>query len=327
MKPGSVYEDCVSCDTLLEQKPDAVFEGCDTGITKIQTTGVIETTVVTTTPPPLEDDQCGNGKVMDGSSEECDDGNTQDGDGCTQECKIEPGWKCTSTNSSDTVMPCVKACGDGKVDKPSEECDDGNALDGDGCGRDCIITIGWACAEDIHGISRCRELPECANWKREWEKGEECDDGNFINGDGCSQFCTIEAGYACTNFSYKEDVCCATLDLCGNGKKDLCEKCDDGNRKSNDGCSSECVVEQMYQCRDGCNGPLCISESDCDEHLIGRRVQVIFNLHIMLFLCAIIYTMMTFIFLFFVRCLCFLVLYTDQKCRLSGLVGHRREGH
>jgi len=39
-------------------------------------------------PPPPPPPCCGNGKVETG--EECDDGNTTSGDGCSAECKIEP---------------------------------------------------------------------------------------------------------------------------------------------------------------------------------------------------------------------------------------------
>src|SRR5262245_1623991 len=62
---------------------------------------------------------CGNGVVDPG--EECDDGNTTGGDGCSSECTNEtPGAH----------------CGDGHID-PGEECDDGNPDDGDGCSSTC----------------------------------------------------------------------------------------------------------------------------------------------------------------------------------------------
>ena len=32
----------------------------------------------------------------------------------------------------------------------------------------------------------------------QYEDGEECDDGNNVNGDGCDQVCFIEPGYSCT---------------------------------------------------------------------------------------------------------------------------------
>lgn len=59
---------------------------------------------------------CGNG-VLDGG-EECDDGNPDPSDGCTNTCTI---------------------CGNGIVSAP-EQCDDGNLIAGDGCEADCRFT-------------------------------------------------------------------------------------------------------------------------------------------------------------------------------------------
>ena len=39
-----------------------------------------------------------------------------------------------ATTATTTCSPC---CGDGEVDLPEEECDDGNPVDGDGCSTDC----------------------------------------------------------------------------------------------------------------------------------------------------------------------------------------------
>ena len=72
---------------------------------------------VTCVAPPV----CGDGQQ--GPGEQCDDGNTQDGDGCSSTCQIEGG-------------PFV--CGDGHLD-PGEQCDDGNTQDGDGCSSQCQI--------------------------------------------------------------------------------------------------------------------------------------------------------------------------------------------
>ncbi len=61
---------------------------------------------------------CGNSIVEDG--EQCDDGNTQPGDGCSEECELED------------------ECGDADLDA-NEECDDGNTQGGDGCNASCEI--------------------------------------------------------------------------------------------------------------------------------------------------------------------------------------------
>jgi cysteine-rich repeat protein len=53
--------------------------------------------------------------------------------------------------------------------------------------------------------------------------GEDCDDGNNVDGDGCRGDCTLE--------------------ICGDGTLDLGEECDDGNVVGGDGCSSGCILE------------------------------------------------------------------------------------
>jgi cysteine-rich repeat protein len=95
---------------------------------------------------------CGNSAVETG--EQCDDGNTTDGDGCSADCQYEP------------------ACGNGNLE-PGEVCDDGNTADGDGCSSTCQI-----------------EAAICGN--NVVEAGESCDDGNTVNGDGCSSTCQVE---------------------------------------------------------------------------------------------------------------------------------------
>jgi fibro-slime domain-containing protein len=64
---------------------------------------------------------CGDGKLDGLFGEECDDGkNTGGYAGCDPDCTLGP------------------RCGDGKVDDPDENCDDGNAVGGDGCSAKCI---------------------------------------------------------------------------------------------------------------------------------------------------------------------------------------------
>jgi len=38
---------------------------------------------------------------------------------------------------------------------------------------------------------------------------DECDDGNTVNGDGCSDNCTIEAGFICFGGSF------TSVSICG----------------------------------------------------------------------------------------------------------------
>ncbi|PJE64255.1 MAG: hypothetical protein COU90_03720 [Candidatus Ryanbacteria bacterium CG10_big_fil_rev_8_21_14_0_10_43_42] len=96
--------------------------------------------------------KCGDA-ILD-PTEECDDGNTDPGDGCSTTCKLE-------------------FCGDGVItDVLGEECDDGGTLPGDGCSPTC--TLEPFCGDGVT------------------DAGEECDDGNNANGDGCSAVCELE---------------------------------------------------------------------------------------------------------------------------------------
>jgi cysteine-rich repeat protein len=100
---------------------------------------------------------CGDGELNSG--EECDDGNTANGDGCSADCTVE-----------------APDCGDGELD-PGEECDDGNNADGDGCSADCEVE------------------PFCGDGNL--DPGEECDDGNNVDGDGCEADCTLPGDIGC----------------------------------------------------------------------------------------------------------------------------------
>jgi cysteine-rich repeat protein len=74
---------------------------------------------------------CGDGVVEPG--EQCDDGNTVSGDGCSSTCQLEPP-PCGGGSGSGSGSGAV--CGDGIVEPP-EQCDDGNTVSGDGCSSTC----------------------------------------------------------------------------------------------------------------------------------------------------------------------------------------------
>ena len=77
-----------------------------------------------------------------------------------------------------------------------------------------------------HSVSRrftCVPPPFCGNGIR--ETGEQCDDGNSINNDGCTNNCR--------------------LPFCGDNIKQNGEQCDDGNNINGDGCSADCTTEDL----------------------------------------------------------------------------------
>ena len=122
----------------------------------------------------LDGASCGNGRLE--SQEECDDGNDQPGDGCTVDCRTEPGYVCPSSGGACRQV----VCGDGAIEG-DEECedDDISPTSDDGCSADCQIEEGFKCP--IVGAP-C-EAEVCGDL--EVEGAEQCDDGNTASGDGC----------------------------------------------------------------------------------------------------------------------------------------------
>ncbi len=80
--------------------------------------------------------------------------------------------------------------------------------------------------EQITGNPLPCEGPTCGDGVV--EAPEECDDGNMVDGDGCSSACLNEM----------------TVPMCGNGVVEPPdEECDDANNMDGDGCSSDCFIE------------------------------------------------------------------------------------
>ncbi|MDX9999768.1 MAG: kelch repeat-containing protein [Polyangia bacterium] len=99
---------------------------------------------------------CGNGRLEitpSGGGEQCDDGNLEDGDGCSSSCQLE-------------------TCGNG-VSDIGEECDYGHP--------DHLLDCSRACRWKV-----------CGNGIIDFDDGEHCDDGNLLSGDGCASDCTVE---------------------------------------------------------------------------------------------------------------------------------------
>eukprot|EP01097_Dermamoeba_algensis_P006576 TRINITY_DN4113_c0_g1_i1.p1 TRINITY_DN4113_c0_g1~~TRINITY_DN4113_c0_g1_i1.p1 ORF type:complete len:1103 (+),score=324.46 TRINITY_DN4113_c0_g1_i1:675-3983(+) len=101
------------------------------------------------------------------------------------------------------------------------------------------------------------------------EYNEECDDGNFYNGDGCSKFCKIEENWNCRATTGTFSLCAQ----CGDYVVNLDETCDDGNSQAGDGCDNFCQVETGWNC-DKIRGTLCepihgdglvVGSEQCDQ--------------------------------------------------------------
>ncbi|HTL34430.1 MAG TPA: DUF4215 domain-containing protein, partial [Kofleriaceae bacterium] len=168
---------------------------------------------------------CGNGTPDAG--EECDDGNTVDGDGCDTNCRssrcgngIVAGTEQCDDGNTNNADGCeanctLPVCGNNITD-PNEQCDDGNSIDGDLC-------------------ESCK-FPGCGNGVVSGT--EQCDDGNNTNGDGCQSNCTRVG--------------------CGNGIPEAGEACDDGNTTDGDGCDNNCTAT-------GCGNGIVTGSETCDD--------------------------------------------------------------
>ena len=224
------------------------------------------------TPP-----SCGNGIVTAG--EQCDDGNLINGDGCSAVCQIQcvtdaactDGDPCTTgdvcvggacrgtplvcndnnpcTNDSCSMNgQCVysnntAACTDG------DPCTTGDACFGGACraGTPLVCNDNNPCTSDScdgkSGACAHTVIPNCSFCGNNVLEGnEQCDDGNVINGDGCSAVCSVLPGFTCVG---TPSVCTT---VCGDGIPAGAETCDDGNLIDGDGCSDVCKISIYYTC-------------------------------------------------------------------------------
>lgn len=233
---------------------------------------------------------CGNGIIEEG--EECDDGNLMDGDGCSPECKVEPGWSCSGEPSV-----CVNLCGNNVLD-PGEQCD-GDLLGGNdcttipgnytggtlkcspaclfdttecilpGCGNG-ILDPGEECDHGEENSTTGECLPNCklatCGDGYVWEGVEECDDGNTSNNDSCLNNCKLATcgdGYVWTGV----------------------EECDDGALNSDttpNACRTDCtlprcgdgVVDSGEECDDGNN----IAGDGCSPDCKIEKLPVLYSI-------------------------------------------------
>ena len=134
-----------------------------------------------------------------------------------------------------------------------EACDDGDAADveqRDFCAADCVIVDG------------------CGNLRV--DDGEQCDDGNQVNTDACTNSCAdavcgdgiVGPNEECDDGNQdNSDACtngCANA-VCGDNIVGPGEECDDGNQNDADGCTNAC---RNAMCGDGIVGP----NEQCDDN-------------------------------------------------------------
>lgn len=231
--------------------------------------------------PVIANRPCGNNLVNPG--EECDDGNTDNGDGCNASCVLENadpvecsfGTDCVSGNCGNGICLCSSdaQCGAGSCTGGVCATEEGSSQTGGATGTQ----VARADEDDID-IRLVAAAAVCGNGIL--DEREECDDRNRRDEDGCSSTCLLEIGicgdgavqsllgeqcefsthnpslpYACKN-------CRFFSTSCGDGNIDLGEECDDGIQNSHSpdaNCRPDCsaprcgdgIIDSAEQCDDG----------------------------------------------------------------------------
>ena len=110
------------------------------------------------------------------------------------------------TNLTSGVALVCPSCGDGVLDVPTEVCDDGNDVDGDGCSSSCrAIEAGYDCDTTLGRTSVCYNTT-CGDGIR--VAGEDCDAGGNANETGCLADCSILSHFGCSsNEPYQASSC------------------------------------------------------------------------------------------------------------------------
>ena len=163
-----------------------------------------------------------------------------------------------------------------------EQCDDGNKIDNDSCDNNCqqpppppncgngVCNTGELCDTNVKcdtgaGLftpGECRiNCTYCGDGNL--DPGEECDDGNAINNDQCSNDCNyVPISPNCGNNLcdpnescdlntrcigggiFTPGECRVDCTYCGDGiiQSMLGEVCDDGNTNNEDSCNNDCQV-------------------------------------------------------------------------------------
>ncbi|HVV87757.1 MAG TPA: DUF4215 domain-containing protein [Kofleriaceae bacterium] len=221
---GTGYQDFATGEPNNSGNEDcAQYNGTDVAWNDLPCTNTLAAYICELEPQP-----CGDGVLQTVAGEQCDDGNTADGDGCSSTCQVEADTFCRSQSPALGYPSACQAigCGDGNVEA-GEQCDDGGTVAGDGCSAACTVESGYACAGTTPSVC----APTCGDGIV--AGNETCDDGNVDSGDGCSSTCRLEGGFDCS--ATTPTVCTS---ICGDGLVRGAEECDDANATDGDGCTS-----------------------------------------------------------------------------------------
>ena len=210
----------------------------------------------------------------------CDFGAGQDGNLCNSACSgnkcilevpiCDDGLYCNGVDACDATLGCLSstapdcndgvACTDDSCDEENDKCV--NATNDDSCDdglycngvETCDAALGCqagtapACDDGVACTDDgCDETNDrCTHTTNDGA----CDDGLYCNG---AETCDISLGCQVGTASCTANECDEVADtcivvICGDGRVQQDEECDDGNQSSGDGCSADCAVEDGWLC-------------------------------------------------------------------------------
>src|SRR3989344_3531251 len=145
-------------------------------------------------------------------------------------------WQATAENNPAGILyrlditssTCGNAiCGNG-AKEGAEECDDGNTIDGDGCSSSC--KKGVPCNRCSVNYNYC--------YAHYYSSKQDCSD--IVGTPAYTTDCSCFSGFKTESVSNCVPSSCF---VCGNGRLEGSEECDDGNLINGDGCSTDCRTE------------------------------------------------------------------------------------
>lgn len=214
---------------------------------------------------------CGDGWIQTG--EECDDGSTTNGDGCSAACAEESGFVCSGEPSA---CGSAASCGNGQLD-PGEDCD-ASIAGGPCCSATCAFAPAGSPCDDQDACTAsdaCDGAGSCLG-----ASSLSCDDGEPCTTDSC------DPQLGCLAIPHSgpcdDGDACSAGENCSTG---TCAggtpiSCDDGDSCTSDSCQAGvgCVFSPLpgsNPCSDGnictlgdrCEGGSCESGFlvDCDD--------------------------------------------------------------
>ena len=194
-------------------------------------------------------------------------------------------------DGGDSSSVAVPSCGDGKLNRPEEKCDDGNTDSKDGCTGNCEqIEANFVCPTPG---APCVSTVRCGDGKVA-AGVEDCDDGNGASNDGCSAECHVERGWSCEVVGQRCATTCGDGILAGNEECEFFASVRDGGVMTpvdggsadsgsadggftpvgGQGCSATCAIETGWDCsfvREDAGAMSPISQT-CKKTLCGDGV-------------------------------------------------------